>query len=126
MLAGWVFDVGGLKRVFPGLVAMNPVSAVAFVLSGASLFLPVEGRDRALSWGLALIVVLVGLLGLGVALSGQDIGADHMGATRMGTLYAELQGAGCTGDLSRVPELKDLLTAEFERADAEPNAGPTQ
>ena len=39
VLAGWVFDVDLLKRVVPGLVAMNRATALAFVVSGASLWL---------------------------------------------------------------------------------------
>ena len=45
--------------------------------------------------------------------------SQNMGATRMGALCAELQEAGSAGDLARAPELVDLLTAEFERVDAE-------
>ncbi|MDP9425337.1 MAG: Hpt domain-containing protein [Actinomycetota bacterium] len=44
---------------------------------------------------------------------------QNMGATRMRALCLELQEAGRTAGLSRVPELVDLLTAEFERVDAE-------
>ena len=31
VVVGWTLDVGVLQRVLPGLVAMNPVTAVSFV-----------------------------------------------------------------------------------------------
>lgn len=39
VLAGWAFDVEGLKSAFPGLIAMNPLTAVCFVLSALALAL---------------------------------------------------------------------------------------
>ena len=37
ILLGWQFDLELLKRVHPGLVAMNPVTAVCFLMAGLSL-----------------------------------------------------------------------------------------
>src|SRR5579859_2667351 len=37
VLLGWSFGIEPLKRVFPGFVAMNPVTAVGFMIGGASL-----------------------------------------------------------------------------------------
>src|SRR5438270_3289216 len=40
VLAGWAFDVGMLKRIVPGMIAMNPGgTALAFLLAGASLWM---------------------------------------------------------------------------------------
>ncbi|MDQ3317959.1 MAG: hypothetical protein M3522_11585, partial [Actinomycetota bacterium] len=39
VLVGWALDVGVLKRILPNLVAMNPVTAISFVLAGVSLWL---------------------------------------------------------------------------------------
>jgi hypothetical protein len=39
VLAGWAFRITALKQVLPGLVAMNPMTAVAFMLAGFSLCL---------------------------------------------------------------------------------------
>jgi len=36
-LLGWIFDVSLLKSVVPGFVAMNPVTALAFLLGGSGL-----------------------------------------------------------------------------------------
>ncbi len=39
VLVGWTLDAGALKRILPGLVAMNPITAVGFVLAGISTWL---------------------------------------------------------------------------------------
>lgn len=44
VLVGWALDVGFLKRVAPGLRAMNPMTAVGFIMSGFSLALLRESR----------------------------------------------------------------------------------
>ncbi|MBI3596219.1 MAG: hypothetical protein HY203_03585 [Nitrospirae bacterium] len=36
-LVGWMFDIEVLTSGLPGLVAMNPATALAFILSGVSL-----------------------------------------------------------------------------------------
>jgi hypothetical protein len=38
VLLGWTFDVEFLKRIAPSLVAMNPATAIAFILAGISLW----------------------------------------------------------------------------------------
>ncbi len=82
VLVGWIFDLEILKRILPGLVAMNPVTALAFILAGASLWmLGAEGGDPRLvrlARGLALIVALVGLLKIVEISSGLEIGVDRL------------------------------------------------
>ena len=80
VLVGWWLDVAALRSVGPGLVAMNPATALAFMLAGVSLWLqrhekvPLAGRRFAL-W-LAALVVVAGLLRLvGYALR-LDLGVD--------------------------------------------------
>jgi len=36
VLVGWRFDIEALRRILPGFVAMNPASALAFILSMCS------------------------------------------------------------------------------------------
>jgi PAS domain S-box-containing protein len=84
VLIGWTFDVDLLKRVVPGLVAMNPMSAVAFLLAAVSLFLFSDeksvGHARPHLWlarGCALLVALVGLTKLVAIVHGIDISVDQ-------------------------------------------------
>ncbi len=45
VLLGWATDVEVLKRVIPGLVTMNPVTAVLFLSCGTSLFFSACGES---------------------------------------------------------------------------------
>ena len=80
---GWTLDIEVLKRVLPGLVAMNPATAITFVLAGVALLVLLrtdvedEGLGRV-SRGLALAVALVGLLKLIGLLSGWGSGVDQL------------------------------------------------
>jgi hypothetical protein len=81
---GWTFDVDLLKRVLPGLVAMNPMSAVAFLLAAVSLFLfsddKSHGRATSHLWlarGCALLVALIGVTKLVAIARGIDVGVDQ-------------------------------------------------
>jgi PAS domain S-box-containing protein len=83
VLLGWTLDVEVLKRVLPRLVAMNPVTAIAFVLAGAALLLLLrkDAEDKGsgpLGQGLALAVALVGLLKLVGLVWGWDSGVDQL------------------------------------------------
>ena len=82
VLVGWTLDIGVLKRILPNLVAMNPVTAVSFVMAGVSLFLlrpgRVAGRARGIASGLALVVSLVGLVKLAQISFGIEAGIDGL------------------------------------------------
>jgi PAS domain S-box-containing protein len=87
VLLGWTLDSAALKSVFPGLVAMNPTTAVAFVLAGISLWSvstgpagpagPADARARRIGAACAGIVALIGLLKL-VSFIGPDLGVDQL------------------------------------------------
>ena len=72
VLLGWGLDVAPMKSVLPGLVPVNPTSAAALVLAGASLWLSlVELKApnhtllvRRIALGAAAVVALLGLLTL--------------------------------------------------------------
>jgi PAS domain S-box-containing protein len=82
VLLGWTLDVDVLKRILPGLVAMNPATAIAFILVGVSLLLMqpqnTASRLRRIAQGLAFAVALVGLIKLIGILSGWDVGIDQL------------------------------------------------
>src|SRR3712207_650278 len=65
VLAAWSLDVGVLGRFLPGLLAMNPLVALGFVLAGVSAWLLQEGRAtgrmRGVARACALVVVLFGM-----------------------------------------------------------------
>ena len=81
VLIGWTLDVGIFKRILPGLVAMNPTTAVAFILAGLSLLLRTQSMassSRRIAQGLAFAVALIGLLKLVEILFGLDVGIDQL------------------------------------------------
>ncbi len=45
VLIGWSFDLEPLKRVLPGLVAMNPATAALFILTGLALASALRSRS---------------------------------------------------------------------------------
>ncbi len=86
VLIGWAFDIEFLKRVIPGAIAMNPMTAVAFLLSSAGLWLyRAEILDasrlskirRAAFW-CAVMVALIGLVRLFGYAVGWDVGLDRL------------------------------------------------
>jgi PAS domain S-box-containing protein len=68
VLGAWQWDIGPLKRPWPGLSVMNPVTAMTFLLSGLSLLILIPRRRSAqrTTWGLILasLVVSIGFLRL--------------------------------------------------------------
>jgi two-component system sensor histidine kinase/response regulator len=82
VLAGWALDMGTLKRLIPGMVAMNPGgTALAFLLAGASLWIQTGSHGRragALAMTCAGAVVLLALLRFGGYLLDWDGGPDRI------------------------------------------------
>ena len=82
VLVGWTLDVGVLQRVLPGLVAMNPITAVGFVLAGVSAWLLQEERvgrrARRIARACALVVAVMGSLKLLQMLIGWEVGIDQL------------------------------------------------
>src|SRR5262245_38125047 len=61
-LIGWAFDISALKSVIPGQVAMNPATAVCFILLGLALYLghiPYQARARLGRQWCGIVVILV-------------------------------------------------------------------
>lgn len=82
VLVGWALDIDRLVRVSSGLPAMNPMTAVAFVLCGFSLALLRESRltppRRHTAQMLGLIVVLIGLTKIVDMAGGGSLGVDRL------------------------------------------------
>jgi serine phosphatase RsbU (regulator of sigma subunit) len=85
VLAGWLLRIAALRSVVPGLVAMNPVTALAFIVGSVALRLrePRKGgtrrdRRRSLAIAGAVSVALVGLITLVGYVIGSDLGIDQV------------------------------------------------
>jgi signal transduction histidine kinase/ActR/RegA family two-component response regulator len=80
-LAGWQFDQPVLKSLVPGRVAMNPVTALCFILAGLSLMLrrePLSPAARSASMALAGVVALVGCVKIAELLLHGELGLDRI------------------------------------------------
>ena len=84
VLLGWAFNLEPLKRILPGLVAMNPMTAVAFLLAGISLALysgQKSGRKAStrlwVARGCAGLVGAIGLAKLVADFGGPDARVDR-------------------------------------------------
>lgn len=82
VLTGWALDIELLKRVSTNLVAMNPVTAVSFLLLSLSLLLMRSSDDNRKAIFIAKLcaglVVLVGLSKLIEIIFGPAIGLDQL------------------------------------------------
>jgi signal transduction histidine kinase len=89
VLVGWIFEIEYLKSVMPGLIAMNPLTAICFVLSAASLwFLRDEQASPSRRWialGGAGLLLVVGMAKVCDYLFQLDLGLDRI-------LFSELLG----------------------------------
>ena len=80
ILTGWLLDIDFLKRIVPGYGFMNPVSAVAFILSSVALHLLKSadaGRIR-IAQICAGFVLLAGLIKLCAVFGFFDLGIDRI------------------------------------------------
>ncbi|MGB7921721.1 MAG: GGDEF domain-containing protein [Pyrinomonadaceae bacterium] len=99
VLLGWLFGIESFKRIFPTFVAMNPTTAVAFMLLGVALWL---SQTKDVAPGVLLIArvcsalsALIGLLKLGEVLFGWAIGIDQL-------LFADRLRFDPTGQPNRI------------------------
>ena len=85
-LFGWALNIEFLKRGMPGVVAMNPMTAVAFILSSAGLwFYQSDASDESrlsrtyrVSFLCAVMVALIGFVRIWGYSTGVDVGLDRM------------------------------------------------
>jgi len=82
VVLGWIFDLERLKRILPGLVAMNPLTAIDFILCGFALAIlrreTLTPGIRLLARAAAAIVVLTAFLKLAGILFGFDLRLDQV------------------------------------------------
>jgi PAS domain S-box-containing protein len=100
VLVGWTCDIAVLKSFHPGLISMKANTAVAFMLTGISLWLSQAKRTRFrlgryAAGGSASLVAALGLLTLMEYVSGWNLGIDQL-------LFTEPSGAVRTIDPGRM------------------------
>jgi serine phosphatase RsbU (regulator of sigma subunit) len=80
VLLGWSLDNETLKRIIPGLVAMNPMTAVCFIAAGGALWLRRDetGSTPIVAQGLAWSVAAIGFLKLCEIAGGPVPGIDRL------------------------------------------------
>ena len=80
VLLGWALDVESLKRIAPGLVAMNPATAVSLVLAGIALSLITVPRraSRVVASVCGAAVLAVGACKLTAVFTPVDLGIDRL------------------------------------------------
>ncbi|HEY4083510.1 MAG TPA: GGDEF domain-containing protein [Burkholderiaceae bacterium] len=79
VLIGWMWNIEILRSVIPGLVPMNPVSAICFMLAGVTLFNSggASARRSPLAVACAVLVLCVGALRLLGYVSPLDVRLDR-------------------------------------------------
>lgn len=82
VLTGWIFNIEALKRISPNLVAMNPLTAVNFILCGISLWFAASAEAGKGAGPLvqvtAAIVTVTALLKLAGIAFGFDLQLDQL------------------------------------------------
>ena len=120
VLVGWARDIETLKSVFAGLVAMNPATALTFVLAGASLWIlreeATDSRIRRLGQAGALVVASVGMLKLVGYLTGWDVGIDQL-------LFREKLGVETAHGIVRIAPRSVWRASVWKLSSTSPMAG---
>src|SRR5690349_1931394 len=65
VLIGWQLDIVLLKTFFLPPVAMNPLTAIGFILLGFSVWLFITNASTTTAQVLAILVIVIGLLRFG-------------------------------------------------------------
>ena len=92
VFAGWLLKIDLLTRMRPNLVAMNPITAICFVMAGSALLAHGRGRIR-------LVLALGGLIGIAAAAKLLSL---WIGTTGPDSLLFADQLASATGPMSRM------------------------
>jgi PAS domain S-box-containing protein len=102
VLVGWQVDQATLKSLLPALVAMNPMTAICFMLAGIALRLSIPGPSHPASDAsryirriASIAIVLIGSLKLFDLVFGTSLGIDQM-------LFAQRLDASPTGVPNRM------------------------
>jgi PAS domain S-box-containing protein len=81
VLIGWQFNISLLKSILPNLTAMNPTTALLFILSGISLYLiREENSEKVIKMGryIGLAISFIALIKIAGFNKNLDIGIDQI------------------------------------------------
>ncbi|MBA3899965.1 MAG: hypothetical protein H0X62_07110, partial [Bacteroidetes bacterium] len=81
VIAGWILNIAFLKRAGDAIVAMNPVTAITFILTGISLLFLLDESNaskRKAATILSTIIVGIGLLKLSSLIADVNIPFDQL------------------------------------------------
>ncbi|MFL5617811.1 MAG: sensor histidine kinase [Gemmatimonadaceae bacterium] len=83
VLVGWTFGVDAMQRLGLGTIHMLPITAVTFMLASVSLWMQrvtarETGYQSLVARGLALLVLVIGLVTLGERVWGWKLGLDTL------------------------------------------------
>ncbi len=79
VLWGWQFDIVSLKSISSGMVAMNPMTAISFILGGFSFLLSRQkGYKLIIAKALAVSVILIATLRILGVIGLYDAGIDRL------------------------------------------------
>lgn len=80
VLLGWLLNISFLKSLLPGLVAMNPATALCFILSATALYLTgyttATNRQQLTGYAAAALVFTIGIVKLAGILTATDVVVD--------------------------------------------------
>ncbi len=75
VLTGWQLDIAIFKTVYPGYVAMNPLTAILFIMAGVSLYL-VQDKKSAKKLNIARYIGLMIMIIAAIKMIGFNAGLD--------------------------------------------------
>ncbi|NCI47980.1 PAS domain S-box protein [Sediminibacterium soli] len=85
VIAGWIWRIDFLLRIYPGQVSMKFNSALGLLFAAAATWLLAtgahNGRRRLIAYWLVLFMCLIGAVTLWEYISGSDVGIDELVVT---------------------------------------------
>src|SRR5688500_2828225 len=82
VLLGWALDVSALRRLPPDQIVMLPNTSVGFISGGLALWLlrreHAQTKAMRIGRGLAMVVLLLGLISFIERVTGLDVGIDRV------------------------------------------------
>lgn len=79
VMAGWLLDIPTLRSVLPGIIAMQPITALALILCGSALLAAnLPNPPASIARSLAVSILLLAGIDLAQFLLVSDLGVDYL------------------------------------------------